>query len=185
MLTAPTHLYRWQDEKQTPVALVSEITFKFSIHNSLIATSFSLSLASPSAFLIKQREQPITLSCSLRWVNNVRDVLRCQPFQRCQVLQARVNDVNRHAEGFGDLLDGDVGHAHQFALLYAPDVLTSESGTVGEFLLADALQFAQGSDTLPHALCCLLLTHSFANTCSYVRRSCCAVGRLTVPIFPC
>ena len=56
-------------------------------------------------------------------------------------------------------------------------VLTGQSGTVGEFLLADTFQLAQGSDTLPHALCLLLLTHSFANTCSYVLRSCCAVGR--------
>ena len=113
----------------------------------------------------------------LHWVNNVRDVLRCQPLQRCQVLQGWVDDVNRHAEGFGDLLDGDVGHAYQFALLNAPDVLTGQPRTVGQFLLADALQFAQGSDTLPHALCLLFLIHSFANTCSYVRRSCCAVGR--------
>ena len=90
---------------------------------------------------------------------NVR-VLRRQPFQRCQVLQTWVDDVNRHAESFGYLLDGDVGHAHQFALLDAPDVLAGQSCTVGELLLADTLLFAQGSDTLPHALCCLFLVHS-------------------------
>ena len=100
-----------------------------------------------------------------------------QPLQRCEVLQAWVNDVNRHAEGFGYLLDGDVGHAHQFALLNASDVLTGEPGTVGKFLLADAFQLAQSGDTLPHALCCLFLIHSLANTYSYVLRSCCAVGR--------
>ena len=100
------------------------------------------------------------LSCSLRGVCNSVIFLRCHPLQRCQVLQAWVDDVNGHADGFGYLLDGDVGHAHQFALLYAPDVLTCESGTVGEFLLADALQLAQGSDTLPHALCVLFLTHT-------------------------
>ena len=50
-----------------------------------------------------------------------------QPLQRCQVLQCRVDDVNGHAEGFGYLLDGDVSHAHQFALLNAPDVLTCQS----------------------------------------------------------
>jgi hypothetical protein len=34
--------------------------------------------------------------------------LRCQPFQWCQVGECRVDDVDRHAEGFGYLLDGDV-----------------------------------------------------------------------------
>lgn len=160
MLTAPPHLYRWQDEKQTPVALVSEITFKFSIHNSLIATSFSLSLASPSAFLIKQREQPMRLVAPFVGLIMFVMSLRCHTFQWCQVLQCRVDDVNGHAEGFGYLLNGDVGHAHQFALLDAPDVLTCQSGTVGEFLLTDTFQFAQGSDTLPHALCCLYFVHT-------------------------
>ena len=54
-------------------------------------------------------------------------------------MQAWVDDVNRHAEGFGYLLDGNVGHAHQFALLYAPDVLACQSGTVGEFLLTSVV----------------------------------------------
>ena len=39
-------------------------------------------------------------------------------------------------------------------------LLTGESGTVGQFLLTDTLQLAQGSDTLPHALCLLFFTHS-------------------------
>ena len=85
---------------------------------------------------------------------------RCQPFQWCKVLQAWVDDVNRHAEGFCYLLDGDVGHAYQFALLDAPDVLTCQSRSVGKLLLADAFQFAQGSDTLPNALCLLFLVHT-------------------------
>ena len=83
-----------------------------------------------------------------------------QPLQWCQVCESWVDDVHRHAEGFGNLLDGDVGHAHQFALFYAPDVLTGQSGTVGEFLLADTLQLAQGSDSLPNALCLLFLIHN-------------------------
>ena len=86
-----------------------------------------------------------------------------QPLQRCEVLQAWVNDVNRHAEGFGYLLDGDVGHAHQFALLNTAYVLATDACPVGEFLLADTFQFAQGSDTLPHALCCLFFVHSLVN----------------------
>ena len=44
--------------------------------------------------------------------------------------------------------------------LNAPYVLTGQSGTVSQFLLADTLQLAQGSDTLPHALCCLFLVHT-------------------------
>ena len=68
-----------------------------------------------------------------------------QHLHRCQVLQALVEDVNGHAEGFGYLLNGDVGHAYQFALLNAPDVLTGQARTVGQFLLADAIQLAQGS----------------------------------------
>ena len=74
------------------------------------------------------------------------------PLQRCQVCECWVNNIHYHSEGFGNLLNGDVGHADQFALLYAPDVLACQSGTVGEFLLTDALLLAQGSDPLPDAL---------------------------------
>lgn len=52
MLTAPPNLYRWQDEKQTPVALVPEKTQKFAIHNSLILFYLILSISSAAALEI-------------------------------------------------------------------------------------------------------------------------------------
>jgi len=83
-----------------------------------------------------------------------------QRLQWREVCQFGVDDVHGHAEGFGYLLDGDVGHVRQFAVFDAPDVLPGESGTVGQFLLTDALPLAQGSDTLPDALCVLFLVHN-------------------------
>jgi hypothetical protein len=78
---------------------------------------------------------------------------------RRQSFKPWVDDINGHAHSFGYLLDGDVGHVRQFAILYAPDVLTGQSRTVGQFLLTDTLPLAQGSDTLPYALCVLFLVH--------------------------
>ncbi len=57
MLTAPPNLYRWQDEKQTPIALVSEIALKFAIHNSLIL-DYSLILSSFLFFLFEKVSSP-------------------------------------------------------------------------------------------------------------------------------
>ena len=52
MLTAPPNLYRWQSENQTPVALVTEKTQKFAIHNSLILFYLILSISSRASRLM-------------------------------------------------------------------------------------------------------------------------------------
>ena len=52
MLTAPPNLYRWKDENQTPVALVTEKTQKFTIHNSLILDYLILLISSITALLM-------------------------------------------------------------------------------------------------------------------------------------
>ena len=64
MFTAPPRLYWWQDENQSPVALVPKITLKFAIHNSLIPDYYFLPLSGNTPVLRYSYTpwQPLALS---------------------------------------------------------------------------------------------------------------------------
>ena len=83
-------------------------------------------------------------------------------FQLVESFESWVDDVNGHAEGFGDgLHDFECnGIASGFD---APDVGSLQSGTQGEFFLCESGFLAERSDTITDALPDLLF-HFFVHS---------------------
>ena len=68
-----------------------------------------------------------------------------EPLQWCEVGECWVDDVHRHAKALSDGLDGLEGDGI-LSGFDARDVGALEPGTLGELLLAQSCQLAQGGD---------------------------------------
>lgn len=75
-----------------------------------------------------------------RLCDNIRNDLR-EWREWCQISQLGVDDVDRHAEGFGDELDGEGGHIVH-AAFYLGDVRALQSCPQRQFFLGHAVLLA-------------------------------------------